>query len=83
MTEPMPEKEQFQEWLSHPVTKSLREWAGRSRLNLMEGWANGEYAAAFRTEMIVKNAGAAASCDVFAAIVEMDYDRIFGEHDAK
>ena len=47
----------------------------------MEGWAGGEYAAAFRTEMIVKNARAAASCDILKQIVEMDFDRIFGDYE--
>lgn len=49
----------------------------------MEGWATGTYTAAFGIEMAVKNAGATGGCSVYAQIVEMDYDLIFGEQDGK
>ena len=83
MQEMTPERENFQEWLLHPVTKSLRDWAKRERGELMEQWANGMFSAAFDVEMAVKNAGATGACSIYQQIIDLDYQQIMGEVDGK
>lgn len=72
----MPEEPEWAEWLQHPCTKRLRTWAAQQRQDLMEGWAGGNFSAAFTMEMAVKNAGATGACSAYADIVELDYNQI-------
>ena len=76
-------QEEFQEWLSHPVTSWFRKWAEMERLELMELWAGGNFSAAFDIEMAVKNAGATGACSIYKYVMDMDYDQICGERDVK
>ena len=71
------EQAQFQEWLSHPVTSQLRQWAQNRRQELMDQWANGDFFASFNTEMIAKNAGAASACSIYQQINELDFEVIY------
>jgi hypothetical protein len=49
------------------------------REQLKEAWANGEFSAAFDTEMIVKNAGATGACSVIQEILNITVEDIFGD----
>ena len=75
-SEKVPTEQEWEEWLQHPCTKRLREWAGVCRQNLMEQWAEGNFSAAFDMEMAVKNAGATGACSVFADLQHPDYQQI-------
>jgi len=48
---------------------------------LKEAWANGEFSAAFDTEMLVKNAGATGACSVMQEILSVTVEDIFGDDD--
>jgi hypothetical protein len=69
------------EWLEHPATKALREWASAEKQNLMEMWAAGNFSAAFDIEMAVKNAGATGACSIYTLIKEMDFSVIVESED--
>lgn len=46
------------------------------REHLKESWANGEFSAAFDTEMAVKNAGATGYCSACNDVLNFDKDRV-------
>lgn len=77
--EDLPEDKAWEEWLTHPCTKALRNWADRKRKGLMEQWATGNFSASFDIEMAVKNAGATGACSVYAEVREMDLTQITTE----
>lgn len=56
--------------------KSLRE-------ALKEQWADGQFTAAFTTEMLAKNAGATGACSAYGVILEFEAEDIFGDDDGK
>ena len=76
MPERMPSEEEWTEWLLHPCTKRLRDWADKSRQDLMEQWAAGNFSAAFDVEMAVKNAGATGACSIYEYLKDLDYNQI-------
>lgn len=45
----------------------------------MESWANGEFTAAFDTEMAVKNASATGACSIYKEIVDIEVEDLFGD----
>lgn len=75
-TEEAPSEKDWNEWLQHPCTKALREWAKERREDLKEMWANGDFAASFEVEMLVKNAGATGACSIYTHIEELDFNLI-------
>ena len=74
--EAMPTEEEWQEWLHHSCTKRLVYWAIKSKQDLMEQWASGDFSAAFSVEMAVKNAGATGACSIYDYLKELDYQQI-------
>lgn len=46
---------------------------------MRDAWEGGSFAAAFRTEMIVKNAAATGRCEVMRDIIELKADDLFGD----
>ena len=46
---------------------------------MRDAWENGNFSAAFDTEMIVKNAGATGRCEVMREIVNLEADDLFGD----
>lgn len=67
------DKQLFQEWKEHPVTRQLMEWARLKRENLKEDWAQGHFTAAFDLEMLVKNAAATSACSILDDLLNIDY----------
>lgn len=55
------------------------QWASLRREQLKECWANGEFSAAFDTEMIVKNAGATGACSMLKELLDLEAEDIFGD----
>lgn len=76
-----PEQELFQQWLEHPVTQHLRQWARSRREALKEDWATGAFTGVFDMEMAMKNAGATGACSAYLEIEEMEFDLIYGDKD--
>jgi hypothetical protein len=74
--EEAPSLEQWEEWLQHPCTKALREWAREKLAGLKDEWASGTFTASFDIEMMAKNAGATGACSVYAEVEEMDFGLI-------
>ena len=76
MPERMPSEDEWNEWLQHPCTKRLRDWAGKSRESLRDLWEGGSLSASWKAEMIVKNAGATGACSVYKDLIDPDYQQI-------
>ena len=75
-SEETPSPKDWEEWLAHPCTKTLRSWAREQRQSLMEQWAGGNFTASFDIEMMAKNAGATGACSIYAEIEELDFQLI-------
>ena len=73
-----PEAEEFQAWLSHPVTKLFRQWVKGDIERLKDAWANGAFTGAFSTEMMVKNAAATGAVSALKSILELSVDDLYG-----
>lgn len=78
-TSDLPEDKAWEEWLTHPCTKALRQWAERKRKGLMEQWAAGNFSDGFDVAMAVKNAGATGACSAYNEVKEMDLTQITTE----
>lgn len=72
-------EELFQAWKDHQVTKDLILWASNKREALKEGWAQGDFTAAFDIEMMAKNAGATGAASILKQIMDLNYDDFYAE----
>lgn len=48
---------------------------------MLEAWESGVFSAAFKTEMLVKNAGATGRCEAMRDILGLTADDLFGVDD--
>ncbi|MBT9137983.1 MAG: hypothetical protein DDT31_00527 [Syntrophomonadaceae bacterium] len=46
---------------------------------LKDAWANGQFSAAFDTEMLVKNAAATGACSALKSVLDLSVDDLYGE----
>lgn len=69
-------EEEWKEWLLHPATKRLREWAYEQLEDRKDRWADGDFTDFTQTAMIARNAGATGACSVYKEIVEMNYEKM-------
>ncbi len=77
------DEELFRQWREHPVTIRLLQWAERRREALKEGWANGEFTAAFDIEMMAKNAAATGAVSIYKELIDISSEDLFGDGDGK
>jgi hypothetical protein len=69
-------EEEFLLWLEDPVTGALRDWASRSKMDLMEQWASGRFTDQVHFGAAVKNAEAIGRCAILDQIVEIDFEQL-------
>lgn len=66
-------------WKQDPVTQRFFEYLKEKRMVLMDSWANGQFTAAFETEMIVKNAAATGACSAYQDMIDIEADQLYGD----
>lgn len=73
----------FSDWLQHPVTKLLRTYLEAKREGLKNQWAQGEFTYQEGYATAIKNAEAIGACVVYSDLLELEYEDIAGDSDAK
>ena len=74
----LPEAEVWQEWLSHPATRMLRQALRARRENLKEQLADGDFIDPVSSML---NVGVVAQCKLLKDILELDYELLIQEID--
>ena len=75
----LPSQEQWEAWLSQPLTQDFLRWVEKRKQELMVHWSNGLYLGEGHTETIIRNAGAAGECQMASRILNLDYDTFVGD----
>lgn len=70
MQERPPTEEEVQEWLHHPVTKSLQALLMRSAESLKTSWAEGNFTTDQHFSSVIKNAEAIGAYRVYDALLD-------------
>ncbi len=61
------------------MTRRFRSWVKSDIERLKDAWANGQFSAAFDTEMLVKNAAATGACSALKSVLDLSVDDLYGE----
>lgn len=72
-------KEEWAEWLQHPVTQLVRQVLTGRREGIKEHWANGGYTADTNDGKNFLDAGALGEAAALRGFLEMDVDTVNGE----
>ncbi len=72
-------KEEWVEWLQHPVTQLVRAVVRRRREDLKESWATGAYTSEGEFGTRFLGAGALGEAAAWRAFLEMDEVTVNGE----
>lgn len=77
----MIEKEDFEAWLQHPVTKELKTILGARREQLRQQWEGGSFIDYDKSTTILVNVGNVGTCKGYAFVMELDYEQYLTEID--
>lgn len=69
-------KEEFSEWLDHPVTKQYQQILLSLRKDLLEQWAAGNFTGSSAEETVQLNAKALGRIHQLEELMELEYDDI-------
>ena len=69
-------KEEWERWLSDPVTKALRAKAREEMRDLQERWANGLFVGDTDSRTLAMNAEAQGRFYVFSQIADMEWETV-------
>lgn len=72
-------KEEWAEWLQHPVTQLVRSYIRHRREILKESWASGAYTAESEFGAKFLEAGALGEAAALQGFLDMDVDIVNGE----
>lgn len=75
------DKDQFQAWLDHPVTRDLFNFLRSKRDGLKEMWAGGGFAAPSIEEMVIRDAAAQSACSILQEILTLDEVELRGSYE--
>ena len=75
----MLEKEQWDEWLVHPVTQKLRDWAKEEVGKVRDLWESGGLKGETEYLSQIQDSLAHGRCQILRQIEEMDYQQIIGD----
>lgn len=73
--------EQYEDWLSHPVTVRLNRYLHQQRELLKEQWANGAFTAATSEQTVLLTANAVGQCEVLSTLLTLEPDQFLPEQD--
>jgi hypothetical protein len=69
-------EDDWADWLLHPITKVFREYMRKSRLDLMEQWAQGCFTNQEHFATAVANAAAIGQADLFKRLLDLDHTTV-------
>ena len=69
-------KEEFAEWLQHPVTQLVRQVIHRRREDLKESWAQSAYTSENEFATRFLGAGALGEASAWKAFLDLDVDTV-------
>lgn len=75
--------EEWEEWLTHPMTRAVRR-AMASRVALLkEQWAAGTFTDVSQYGTAILNAKAIGACEAYTFLTELDFEQLEGELDGE
>lgn len=77
----MIEKEDFEAWLQHPVTKEVKAILGARREQLRQQWEGGSFIDYDKSTTVLVNVGNVGTCKGYAFVMELDYEQYLTEID--
>ena len=77
MLEKASQKDQVEEWRSHPMTQRYRKYLLSRRLSLMEAWAQGNLSEDSEFRDSVMMAAALRECQVLWELYSLDEESLF------
>ena len=73
--------EQYNDWLTHPVTVALNRYLRQQRELLKEQWANAGFTAASSEQTALLTANAVGQCEVLQALIDIEPDQFLGANE--
>jgi len=70
------DKEQYQDWKNHPLTKKYLQFLQDKRQELMEDWAEGKYSLQTTEQSALKTSEAMGRAQCLQDLVELEDDYI-------
>ena len=74
----MVSKEEFDEWLRHPVTQDMRRAFAARREMLKDAWANRDFTEYTIEATTLSNIFQTGECRAYAEIIEVSYETLEG-----
>lgn len=71
----IPEPEELEEWLHHPVTEAVWEFLRKWKGSLQDQWAAGQFQVDSPQETAARNAGALGQVTMINHVLELEYER--------
>jgi hypothetical protein len=71
----IPELEELEEWLHHPVTEAFLEFLRKWEESLQDQWAVGQFQVDSPQATAARNAGALGQVSMIRAIIGLEYER--------
>ena len=75
----MIEREEFSEWLLHPVTKVVLNALRQKREDMKNDWEGGSFADYTKDATILVNVGNLGTCKGYAWITDLTYEQLASE----
>ena len=77
----LPTQEEFQDWLTHPVTQAFRRLLEEGAKGLMEQWAEGALQSADPNETQSASLQALGQLKIYRQLKELDYEQFTASFD--
>ena len=74
-----PTEQEFDEWRSHPVTRSVMEMLFAKREQMRQDWEGGSFSDYLKDAMILVNVGNLGTCKGYAFVTDLEYETLIGE----
>lgn len=75
----LPEENEFNEWLQHPVTQYVRALLDQKRDTLRKQWEGGSFTDYTKEATVLVNVANMGTCRGYAYVAELDYTDLMTE----
>lgn len=77
----VPSKDEFDDWLRHPVTKAVKEMLLAKREQMRQDWEGGSFSDYDKSAMILINVGNLGTCKGWALVTDLTHESFLEEID--